>query len=133
MIAETGCSQSEPLIPAGDKLRIAEIIQTPKLGIANELLFYFVFLDIFQISKMTEQPQSLRELLQTAKAQKQSLESSTEPNSDFYRGEVSAVIAKLEQCQKLISQLSLFSSNEALEDIATADLQYDAIPLFCLP
>ncbi|OKL56279.1 hypothetical protein UA08_08462 [Talaromyces atroroseus] len=73
---------------------------------------------------MTEQPQSLRDLFQAAKAQKQSVESSAEPNSDAYRGEVSAAVAKLEECQRLISQVSLFSSNEGLEDIATTDLQF---------
>lgn len=72
---------------------------------------------------MTEQPQSLKDLLQSAKAQKNSLETSAEPNSDAYRKEVLATIAKLEECQRLISQLSLFSSNEGLEDITTANLQ----------
>jgi hypothetical protein len=78
-----------------------------------------------QSLEMTDQPQSLKELLQTAKAQKQSIEYSTEPNSDAYRQEVSATIDKLRECQRLINQLSLFSSNEALEDVSTSNLQYD--------
>ncbi|KAF3401370.1 hypothetical protein DPV78_005213 [Talaromyces pinophilus] len=73
---------------------------------------------------MTDQPQSLKELLQTAKAQKQSIEHSAEPNSDAYRQEVSETINKLQECQRLISQLSLFSSNEGLEDVSTANLQF---------
>jgi immunoglobulin-binding protein 1 len=79
-------------------------------------------------AQMTEQPQSLRDLLQAAKAHQQSIESSAQPNSDAYRGEVSAAVAKLEECQRLISQVSLFSSNEGLEDITTADLQYEPMP-----
>lgn len=72
---------------------------------------------------MTDQPQSLRALFDAAKASKTSLEHSSEPTSEAYRDAVSATIAKLEECQKLISQLSLFSSNEGLEDVSTADLQ----------
>uniref|UniRef100_A0A093VKU8 Uncharacterized protein C63.05 n=1 Tax=Talaromyces marneffei PM1 TaxID=1077442 RepID=A0A093VKU8_TALMA len=82
---------------------------------------------------MTDQPQSLKELLQTAKAQKQSIEYSAEPNSDAYRQEVSATIDKLQECQRLISQLSLFSSNEGLEDISTSNLQYDLLKNTRLP
>lgn len=73
---------------------------------------------------MTEQPQSLRALFNAAKASKTSLEYSAEPNSDAYRDTVAATIAKLEECQKLIGQVSLFSSNEGLEDISSTDLQY---------
>lgn len=76
---------------------------------------------------MTDQPQSLKELLQTVKAQKQSIEYSAEPNSDAYRQEVSETINKLQECQRLISQLSLFSSNEGLEDVSTSNLQYDLL------
>ena len=72
---------------------------------------------------MTDQPQSLKELFQAAKAQKQSIELSAEPNSDAYRQEVSETINKLQECQRLISQLSLFSSNEGLEDVPTSNLQ----------
>jgi hypothetical protein len=73
---------------------------------------------------MTDQPQSLRALFDAAKTNKTSLEHSAEPTSDAYRDAVAATIAKLEKCQKLIGQVSLFSSNEGLEDISSADLQY---------
>lgn len=70
-----------------------------------------------------EQPQSLRSLFTAAKAEKTSLESRPDSNSDSYRNDVDATIAKFEECQRLVGQLSLFSSNEPLEDIATGDLQ----------
>lgn len=86
------------------------------------------FKNVFlQSLNMTDQPQSLKELLQTVKAQKQSIEYSAEPNSDAYRQEVSETINKLQECQRLISQLSLFSSNEGLEDVSTSNLQYDLL------
>ncbi|KAH1764805.1 hypothetical protein KXX41_004269 [Aspergillus fumigatus] len=71
-----------------------------------------------------EQPQSLRSLFTAAKAEKASLESRSDSNSDSYREDVNATIAKFEECQRLVAQLSLFSSNEPLEDIATGDIQY---------
>jgi hypothetical protein len=77
---------------------------------------------------MSESPQSLRALFATAKEQKKVLESSLEPNGESYRNSVLAAIANLEECQKLINQLSLFSSNEFFEDISTTDLQY-GVPL----
>ena len=73
---------------------------------------------------MTDQPQSLRALFDAAKASKTSLEQSADSTSEAYRDAVSATTAKLEECQKLIGQLSLFSSNEGLEDISNAELQY---------
>lgn len=71
-----------------------------------------------------EQPQSLRFLFAAAKAEKTSLESRTDSNSDAYRSDVNATIAKFKECQRLVALLSLFSSNESLEDVATGDLQY---------
>jgi immunoglobulin-binding protein 1 len=73
---------------------------------------------------MAEHPKSLQALFAAARMRKRALESSSETNTDSYRDEVNATIADLAECQKLISQLGLFSSNESLEDIATADLQY---------
>lgn len=74
---------------------------------------------------MPDQPQSLRSLFAAAKAAKTSLESRTDSTTDAYRADVNATIAQFEECQRIIQSLSLFSSNESLEDIATADLQYE--------
>lgn len=72
---------------------------------------------------MADQPQSLRAFFEDAKATKQALESAAETNTDSYRSEVNAAIAKFEECRQLVSQLSLFSRNESLDDVATGDLQ----------
>ncbi|KAH8705120.1 putative TOR signaling pathway regulator [Talaromyces proteolyticus] len=79
---------------------------------------------------MTDQPQSLRALFDAAKADKTALEHSVEPNSKASRDLVSAAISKLQECQKLVSQLSLFSSNEGLEDIPSGDLQFLTVDYF---
>ncbi|KAL5362373.1 TAP42-like protein [Aspergillus floccosus] len=75
-----------------------------------------------------EQPQNLRTLFTTAKAEKTELEARPDTNTDRFRNDVSATITKLEECQRLVDVLSLFSSNEPLEDIATVDLQYLTVP-----
>ncbi|GAB1214520.1 hypothetical protein ATERTT37_003684 [Aspergillus terreus] len=72
-----------------------------------------------------EQPQNLRTLFTTAKAEKTELEARPDTNTDRFRNDVSATITKLEECQRLVDVLSLFSSNEPLEDIATGDLHSD--------
>ncbi|KAL4802296.1 TAP42-like protein [Aspergillus unguis] len=71
-----------------------------------------------------EQPQTLRSLFADAKREKNSLETRNDTNTDSYRSDVNATIAKFEECQRLVDALSMFSSNELLEDISTSDLQY---------
>jgi hypothetical protein len=69
-----------------------------------------------------EQPQTLRSLFTDAKREKTALESRADTNTDSYRSDVNATIAKLEECQRLVGTLSMFSSNELLEDLSTGDL-----------
>lgn len=67
----------------------------------------------------SEQPQNLRSLFESAKADKTALE--TNPNSS---SDVNAIISKFEDCEKLVGSLSLFSSNEPIEEISTGELQW---------
>jgi immunoglobulin-binding protein 1 len=67
--------------------------------------------------------QNLQTLFASAKVQKKALEE-TETNSPSYRDQLQDVISRFEECQRLIGQLCLFSTNESVEDIATGDLQY---------
>ncbi|KAL1955150.1 hypothetical protein VTO42DRAFT_8965 [Malbranchea cinnamomea] len=73
---------------------------------------------------MDEQPQSLQTLFASAKAQKASLEEDSPTTNPQYQELLDSAISTFEKCQTLVSKLSLFSTNESLEDIATADLQY---------
>lgn len=72
-----------------------------------------------------EEPQSLRSLFDSAKEQKNSLGSRGDTNTETYRDEVNAAISRFQECQRQVSILSLFSSNELLEDVSTGDLQYE--------
>lgn len=71
-----------------------------------------------------EEPQSLRSLFASAKEQKETLGSRSDTNTEAYSDDVNATIAKFQECQRQISILSLFSSNESLEDVSTNDIQY---------
>ena len=74
-----------------------------------------------------EEPQNLRSLFASAKEQKDNLGLRSDTNTETYRDKVNAAIAKFQECQRQVSILSLFSSNELLEDVSTGDLQYIAL------
>ncbi|KAJ5127829.1 hypothetical protein N7448_008608 [Penicillium atrosanguineum] len=71
-----------------------------------------------------EESQSLRSLFQSARDDKTALETRGDTNTESYRDAVNATIAKFHECQRQISILSLFSSNESLDDVSTGDLPY---------
>ncbi|KAJ5101751.1 hypothetical protein NUU61_003973 [Penicillium alfredii] len=71
-----------------------------------------------------EQPQSLRSLFTSAKDDKDVLGSRGDTNTDSYKDDVQATIAKFQECQRQIGVLSFFSSNESLDDVSTGDLPY---------
>lgn len=73
-------------------------------------------------TEIMEEPQSLRSLFQSARNDKTTLESRGDTNTEAYRVAVNATIAKFRECQRQISILSLFSSNESLDDVSTGDI-----------
>ncbi|EXJ63506.1 uncharacterized protein A1O5_11555 [Cladophialophora psammophila CBS 110553] len=66
---------------------------------------------------------SLRVLFHQAKKQQEGLDS-LDPRSADFKHALQSIIDNLEQCRNLIRDLSLFSTNEEVEDISTQDLQY---------
>lgn len=72
---------------------------------------------------MAEQPKKLSDLFTSAKLNKDGVESGLSSNTEGYQEKVNLTIGQLEECQRLTSSLSLFSPNETLEDISTADIQ----------
>lgn len=69
---------------------------------------------------------SLKELFNRSKEQQDDLEGLDPQSSDFKRT-LQSINDSLEKCQQLIQQLSIFSTNEEVEDISTQDLQYGGI------
>jgi len=70
-----------------------------------------------------EPESSIRGLFASAKAQRKELDSA-DPTTSLYQENLQAAIASLEECRRLAERISLFSSNEAEDDVASGDLQY---------
>lgn len=74
---------------------------------------------------MDTQPETLHALFSRAKSHRKALDLPSSENTP----QLSDVITEFEECQRRIAQLSLFSANESLDDIATGDLQYVTVPI----
>lgn len=74
-------------------------------------------------SKMAE-PRTLKSMFQGAEKRLASLEGTFEASSPTYREDLECAMKSYEECLQMISSVSLFSDNEGLEDISTADLPY---------
>ena len=69
------------------------------------------------------QDTSLRETFDHVKQNQQELQN-LDPRTDAFRDHLESALNGLVRCLKLIKDLSIFSSNEELEDISTHNLQY---------
>ncbi|KAJ6261277.1 Dihydroxyacetone kinase [Drechslerella dactyloides] len=67
---------------------------------------------------------SLKSLWDKAERQRKALASLADFRSDAYKIALSDAIATASTCKDLINNLSLFSTNETLEDVATNELKY---------
>jgi len=74
-----------------------------------------------------EPESSIRGLFASAKAQRKELDSLPDPTTSLYQENLQAAIASLEECRRLAERISLFSSNEAEDDVASGDLQYNQL------
>lgn len=74
-----------------------------------------------------ESQSNLKTLFALFKTQQKYLESTTEPSGPVYQEHLRAAIATIEECSRLVDNLSLFSRNEGEDDIASTDLQYLSI------
>ncbi|KAF2744198.1 TAP42-like protein [Sporormia fimetaria CBS 119925] len=77
---------------------------------------------------MSEEPTNIRTLFLSAERAREALTSAPDSNSPTYQENLAKVIATYNECLKLSQQVSLFSSNETLEDVSSSDLQYMSIP-----
>jgi immunoglobulin-binding protein 1 len=66
---------------------------------------------------------SLREVYTEARAKKDQLDD-LGPRSSAFKSTLQATVDDLEQCRRLIQDLSIFSPNEELEDLSTQSIQY---------
>ena len=74
---------------------------------------------------------SLGELFKSGQALITELEATSLASVDVtYQAKVHDGLARLERANDLVRQLSIFSSNEILDDINTHDLQFLLIPIY---
>ncbi|CAI4210758.1 unnamed protein product [Parascedosporium putredinis] len=71
-----------------------------------------------------EPPQSLRSLFEQAEETQTTLASMHDFRSEQYQETLAAAIKSYEECLRLVVELSIFSPNESVEDIATSSLPY---------
>ncbi|KAJ1333384.1 TAP42-like family [Microdochium nivale] len=71
-----------------------------------------------------QQPRTLKSVFATAESKRLSLENSYDTISAAYQDDLAEALGAYEDCVRIISDISLFSPNEALEDINTSDLPY---------
>lgn len=71
-----------------------------------------------------DEPQSLRSLFEQAEEEQAALANIYDSTSPQYREKLSAAIQSYEKCRRQASELSIFSPNESLEDVATTSLPY---------
>ncbi|XXG98378.1 hypothetical protein Hte_004701 [Hypoxylon texense] len=73
---------------------------------------------------MSEEPRTLKSVFQAAELKRIALEGTYEANSPTYREDLAQALELYQECVQIINKISLFSSNEGLEDISTSDLPY---------
>ncbi|KAF2473916.1 type 2A phosphatase-associated protein 42 [Lindgomyces ingoldianus] len=76
---------------------------------------------------MDDKPRSIRGLFTDADRKRQAIFSSPDSNSTSFQENLNITIATYESCLELSEQVSLFSSNETLDDVSSSDLQYMTI------
>lgn len=71
--------------------------------------------------KMEER--NIRSLFADAETARKELESCWDTNSADHQDKLNATISKYEDCLRIADQVSLFSPNETVDDIASGDIQ----------
>ncbi|KAJ3320289.1 Nucleolar protein 6 [Boothiomyces sp. JEL0866] len=125
--------KEKPLVTVNKEAILAEMQRLGKeivAGIQGRLSrqFFkikFAFENCFQKMLSTFEDKNLPELFKAAVQQIQELENSQLPSRDEgYQQQVFHTVLLLQEIQARVESLSLFSDNEILEDINTADLKY---------
>lgn len=73
---------------------------------------------------MEDEPPTLKTYWTQAELHRNNLENNLDTNGSTFQDSVSSAIAKYQECLKIAAQISLFSSNETIDDVSSHDLQY---------
>lgn len=72
----------------------------------------------------SDEPQSIKALFETAEAKRQALEASTDARSPAFAAALQETLSLYSTARDQIAGISLFSTNEGIEDVATTSLPY---------
>ncbi|PWW79996.1 TAP42-like protein [Tuber magnatum] len=73
---------------------------------------------------MSENQESLRSLYDSGERLRKEVEDSYDYNSPAYQQKLEAAIRTYQECRNLVGQMSLFSTNETLEDVVSSEIRY---------
>ncbi|KAG0129260.1 TAP42-like protein [Tuber indicum] len=73
---------------------------------------------------MSENQESLRSLYDSGERLRKEIEESYDYNSPAYQQKLQTAIRTYQECKKLVDQISLFSTNESLEDVVSSEIRY---------
>ncbi|KAG0638096.1 TAP42-like protein [Tuber brumale] len=73
---------------------------------------------------MGEHQESLRSLYESGERLRKEIEDSYDYNSAAYQQKLQTAIQTYQECKKLVDQISLFSTNESLEDVVSSEIRY---------
>ncbi|KAI5868280.1 TAP42-like family protein [Durotheca rogersii] len=73
---------------------------------------------------MAEEPRSLKSVFKAAELMRTVIEGARDATLDQYREDLAQALELYQECTRIISNISLFSPNEGLEDISTSDIPY---------
>ncbi|KAH9891486.1 type 2A phosphatase-associated protein 42 [Xylariomycetidae sp. FL2044] len=73
---------------------------------------------------MSDEPRSLKSIFQAAERTRLGLLANHETNTPTFRDDLARALNLYQECLHIIQKVSLFSDNEAVDDIATSDLPY---------
>ncbi|KAI5840701.1 TAP42-like protein [Morchella snyderi] len=77
-----------------------------------------------------EDSTSLRSIFDTASRLRVEIEESYDYQSDVYQDKLRAAVTSYQKCKDLIDQISLFSSNEGLEDVSSSEIRYILVDFY---
>lgn len=115
-------AQRDPTIPP-PKLP-APLPSFPHLSKPHSFSFHYTTLRKNHTTMESEAPQSLRTLFSAAESQRHSLANTPDPRSPDYLTNLDSTIGLYNRVLELIAGVSLFSDNEGVEDIATAEIPF---------
>ena len=77
---------------------------------------------------MVDEPMSLKDCYEDAEAKRKGLESVGDASSEQFQNEILSIVGQYDRCLDIADGISLFSSNESLEDIASSNLKLGVSP-----